>query len=90
MAFIKEFEEFNSHGSDKVHGEVMCGFKIFELGSKRYLQLDTYGSSERKIQGKVSQSFQIDEAGAAYLAGLLTRAFPAIRAVSQVQGDQPE
>ena len=31
---------------------------MFERDGKSYLQLDTYGSADRKIPGKVSQSIQ--------------------------------
>ena len=46
------------------------------LEGKRYLHLNTFGSSTRKIPGKVSQTLQLDEQGARELAEILEDAFP--------------
>jgi hypothetical protein len=43
------------------------------------LQLDTYGSDERQIPGKVSQSLQFDEHAAQELFSILRRAFPGLK-----------
>jgi hypothetical protein len=43
-----------------------------------YVQLDTYGSCERHIPGKVSQSIQLDESGAAELTRIFGRAFSSL------------
>ena len=40
------------------------------------LQLETYGSDDRAIPGKVSQVIQLDEAGARELKRIIERAFP--------------
>ena len=58
-----------------VHGEVDCTYLVFEEGGDTYLQLDTYGSSSRSIPGKVSQSLQLNEAGAKELRKLLRQTF---------------
>jgi hypothetical protein len=50
----------------------------------RYLQLDTFGSTERQIPGKTSQSIQLNERSAAQLKILIERAFPGIGARSYV------
>ncbi len=78
MARIGEFTEMLG-GDGNVHGEVECGYKTFVVDGQTYLQLDTYGSEERKIQGKVSQSIQLDVTSAAYLMGVLRRTFPQIQ-----------
>lgn len=80
MAMISEFHQISHSGSERRHSEVECGFKSFELAGETIVQLDTYGSSQRKDKGTISQSIQLDERGAAYLVGLLTRAFPNIKA----------
>ena len=54
---------------------VDCGVKSFEVGDETYLQLSTYGSSDRKGSG-VSQTLQLDVTAAAYLMGVLRRTFP--------------
>lgn len=44
-----------------VHKEVEATYTIFNIDEKRYLQIDTYGSEDRLIKGKVSQSIQMSE-----------------------------
>jgi hypothetical protein len=76
VALIKSFTPAGLENPGRVHREVDCGYAIFESAGRRYLQLDTYGSAERVIPGKVSQTIQIDESGAKELRKLLQRAFP--------------
>lgn len=78
MARIVQFDEIAT-GNDKVHGPVTCGYKIFAGPTSTILQLDTYGSSERQISGKQSQSIQLDTEAARRLMELLDRAFPGLR-----------
>ena len=78
VALITEFTEIQSDTSN-VHGGVECGYRMFEREGTTYLQLDTYGSRDRKFQGKVSQSIQVDERSAAELQRLIRRAFPRLR-----------
>lgn len=40
------------------------------------VQLDTYGSPEREIPNKISQSIQLDVKGARELIGILLETFP--------------
>jgi hypothetical protein len=56
--------------------EVDCGYAVIELGGRTYLHLETYGSSDRKIPGKVSQTPQLDAERAAELRRMIERAFP--------------
>jgi hypothetical protein len=78
VALIASFEPIGAGATGRVHGEVNCGWAIFESGGQRYLQLDTYGSRTRAIPGKVSQSIQLDEMGARELVRLLAKAFPGV------------
>jgi hypothetical protein len=75
MARIAKYEQL-ANGNDKVHGPVLAGWKIFDAGGARLVQLDTYGSPDRQFRGKVSQSVQLDEASAVELVKILKRAFP--------------
>ena len=75
MALITQFTQIQKD-TNQVHGEVECGYTIFETTRVEVLQLDTYGSRDRKFQGKVSQSIQLDERSAGELLGLIRRAFP--------------
>jgi hypothetical protein len=74
MALLRRFDELKKD-RNTVHDEVDCTFSIFEDAGNLYLQLDTYGSRDRQIPGKVSQSIQLDAASAAELRRLLERTF---------------
>ena len=78
MARIVSFEEVAA-GNDRLHGPVHCGYKIFVGSEGPILQMDTYGSTERQIEGKVSQTLQIDRSAAKQLLELLCKAFPSLR-----------
>ena len=77
MALIARFEQI---GADRqaVHGPVECGWRYFKVDGRQILQLDTYGSSEREFQGKVSQSIQLDEKAATELLEIIERSFPTL------------
>lgn len=74
MAFISDFQQV---GSDRngMHKPVMCGWRSFSVDGRIFLQLDTYGSDERQIPNKVSQSIQLDREGAATLLKLIHDTF---------------
>jgi hypothetical protein len=75
MALINELTELNKD-RNQVHGPVECGYTVFEEGGERYLQLDTYGSPERRIPGKTSQSIQLNADSAARVKTLIEKVFP--------------
>lgn len=77
MARIAQFAEKTSD-INKLHQDVRCGYKVFQLEGETILQLDTYGSAERQELGQMSQSIQLDEDAAEYLLRLIRRAFPGI------------
>jgi hypothetical protein len=77
MALITEFTELQKE-RNQVHGVVECGYSTFEVEGARYLQLDTFGSTERQIPGKTSQSIQLNERSAAQLKALIERTFPGL------------
>jgi hypothetical protein len=78
MALITQFTQLHKD-RNQVRGPVECGYTVFERRGVRYLQLDTYGSQDRQIPGKTSQSLQLDAAAAAQLRALIERTFPEIR-----------
>lgn len=79
MARITHFEQLETiHGSRR-HTDVDCGHRVVDLPGGRLLQLDTYGSNERQMPGKTSQSIQLDEAAARDLVRVLLKAFPQLR-----------
>ncbi|MGW9496293.1 hypothetical protein ACWG5P_18190 [Streptomyces prasinus] len=75
MALIKEFQSVSSD-TQRVHGPVMCGYRTFTADGRRLLQLDTYGSTDRKILDKISQSIQLDADGARELVKIIAASFP--------------
>ena len=75
MALIAEFSKLQKE-RNQVHGVVECGYTIFDDGGSRYLQLDTYGSPDRQIPGKTSQSIQLNADSAAQLKRLIEKTFP--------------
>lgn len=77
MALIAEFTQVSSDRTVK-HEPVSCGWRVFSNDGQTILQLDTYGSPERKIQGKVSQSIQLDRDSAKELVALIRNAFPGV------------
>lgn len=75
VALIKEFVRTDK-GRQSIHGGVECGYSDFQdARSGTILQLDTYGSAERKLQGKVSQSLQLDRAAAKELVVIIRSTF---------------
>ena len=78
MALIRHIAPAGFGKRGRVHGEVDCGYTIFAVAGRDYLQLDTYGSPNRSIPGKTSQSIQLDRASARQLKALIQRTFPGV------------
>ena len=78
MALIRQFEAIGASYSGRFHGEVDCGYAIFEnrgeaVSPARYIWVEHTSNP-----GKVSQSIQINEEGARSLKRLLQQAFPGV------------
>ena len=80
MARITSFEELETEEQPRRHTAVECGYRILRPGDETLVQLDTYGSRQRKIPGKVSQSIQLDRTAAETLIEILRKAFPDLHA----------
>jgi hypothetical protein len=78
MALIRSFEMKSLERGGLHPTRVDCEWSVFERDGKRLLQLDTYGSDQRKDKGTVSQTLQLDRARATELLRILQRAFPGI------------
>lgn len=76
MALISELE-LSTKDRQSIHRRTRCQYTIVK-GSQgeRYLQLDTYGSENREIPDKVSQSIQFDRHAATQLIEILHETFP--------------
>lgn len=58
-----------------LHEKVYTTYTCFEQYGDKYVQIDTYGKSDRDMPGKVSQSIQIDKNTARFLIDLFTKEF---------------
>ena len=74
MALITKFERITMT-KNKIHEPASCTYSIFDDADGRYLQIDTYGSSKRRIKGKKSQTIQLDKAGGRELVRIISEAF---------------
>ena len=79
MALVTRIES-STKERHAVHKPTHCLASVF-MGpdNRHYLQLDTTGSEDRELVGKVSQSLQLNEESAAQLKQLITEAFPGLR-----------
>ena len=76
MARIAGFQKVTSDRHRLHKTEVECGYAVIDVGGQHYLQLETYGSSDRQIPGKISQTLQRDKERALELRRLIELAFP--------------
>ena len=67
---IDKIERLNKD-RNTVHEKVYTTYSTFNSCGKHYVQIDTYGRSDREQPGKISQSIQLDEKSAKYLFDLL-------------------
>ncbi len=70
MALIKKLDKVIKERTS-VHKQTDCTYTVFTENGKKYLQLDTYGSKDRQIPGKTSQSIQFGPESIAQLKEIL-------------------
>lgn len=58
-----------------IHQQVQATYTVFEKNEERLFQIDTYGSPNREMPEKISQSIQFDKKMAKYLIQLLSKEF---------------
>lgn len=75
MAFVEAFERANRTGLKTHPTKVVCRYSVEDRGGRRILQLDTHGSTDRELPGKLSQTLQVDADGAKALLAILREAF---------------
>jgi len=76
MAVVTSFFENPSERAARHETDVECGWSVVESPSGRLIQLDTFGSKDRKFVGKKSQTIQFDRAAAQQLLAIIRRTFP--------------
>jgi hypothetical protein len=70
MAIVRHMERTELQGGAS-HSEVEATYSIIRDGRAVYLQVDTYGSAERKLTGKKSQSIQFSSEAITQLRQIL-------------------
>jgi hypothetical protein len=71
MALIKKLEKIEKQ-RNSVHDEVEGAYTIFtDSKGNKILQIDTYGSTNRQLKGKVSQSIQLSKESAKELLNII-------------------
>jgi hypothetical protein len=76
MALITSFERKPDQDGERHKTDVVAQYKVFPPnGQKRILQIDTYGSLDREMPGKLSQTFQLSEESAKALWLILSAEF---------------
>ncbi|GIO98304.1 hypothetical protein J14TS5_33900 [Paenibacillus lautus] len=59
-----------------IHQTVRGTYSVFrDSYGRKYFQIDTYGSEDREIPNKISQSLQFDEETALFLIQLIKKEF---------------
>jgi hypothetical protein len=58
-----------------IHDKVFSTYSIFEDSGEKYIQIDTYGRTEREMPEKISQSLQFDRDTAKFFVNLLVKEF---------------
>jgi len=71
---IKAIEKLHKE-RNTVHEKVYATYSAFDSRGEHYVQIDTYGRSDRELPGKISQSLQFDKESAKYLFDLLKSEF---------------
>jgi hypothetical protein len=74
MVFIKKLDRINMD-RNSIHGDVNATYSVFGQDERLVLQIDTYGSADRQIPGKKSQTVQFDRNSAEQLFGILKSEF---------------
>lgn len=77
MALIRKLEPRNAD-LRRIQPPTVGRWMSGQVDGKAILQLDTYGSPDRELQDKSSQTIQIDRRTARQLKRLLERSFPGI------------
>jgi hypothetical protein len=76
MALINA-EQFNriEKNRNTIHKPVAATFTVFKKDGHKYFQIDTYGTAERVMLEKVSQSIQLNKSTAEKLINILQNEF---------------
>jgi hypothetical protein len=74
MAVVRTFEEKELDRQSK-HSEVEATISLVEADGEKFVQIDTYGSKDRAMPGKVSQSLRLSQSAFEQLVNLAEKHF---------------
>ena len=74
MAVVREFTEKELDRSS-THSEVEATISLVEVDGEKFVQIDTYGSKNRAMPGKVSQSLRLSKSAYEQLLQLAEKHF---------------
>lgn len=74
MALVTKLERVTKE-RHSVHGPVECAVSSFDSAGQRYLQLDTFGSAQRRNRGEMNQSIQLSADAAQELRRIIDEVF---------------
>ncbi|MDB5473056.1 MAG: methionyl-tRNA formyltransferase [Devosia sp.] len=74
MALVRKFGRLDSE-RNQLQVEVEAKYAVFQKDGQGFVQINTYGRPDREFPGKVSQTIQLDRAGAEALVAILRKAF---------------
>ncbi|WP_224705664.1 methionyl-tRNA formyltransferase [Devosia aquimaris] len=74
MVLLRKFERLDAERY-QLQGEVEAKYAVFERDGRGFVQINTYGSPDREMPGKLSQTIQLDREGAIELVAILRKAF---------------
>jgi hypothetical protein len=77
MAVVRSLDRLTT-SSSRHPTEVEATYQVVRDGGEVLFQLTTYGSPERKLRGKGSQTLQFDRSMAERLVAALREAFPGL------------
>ena len=75
MALIIQQKIKKINKNSRIQKETECTYNVFQIDEIKYIQFDTYGTSERKSESKSSQTIQFDKDTAKYLIEILKSEF---------------
>ncbi|WP_156253620.1 hypothetical protein [Pseudactinotalea terrae] len=78
MAYLESLSALDPLDRGRPHSVSDATWRVATREGLRVLQIDTYGSPERKDKGTVSQSIQLDATKAAELVAICRSVFPEI------------
>lgn len=70
MALVEKLSKINLE-KNSTHQSVECSYSIIDTPEGKLLQIDTYGSANRQIKGKKSQSIRFSKEAATQLHAIL-------------------